>query len=445
MQTPASSLNALRRPILALLFLAISALHFAAAYVPGPARNWHGETSEYYPLLTDAFLAGRTSLLIAPDPRLLALPDPYDPVANANYRLHDASLYRGRYYLYFGPAPAIVLFLPYKLLTGSYLPTRAAVALFSIGGFGYSCLLFFRLARWEKWICPLWLESLAVLSFGASSFVLFLLTRPSFYETAISSAYCFLMGGFALLAYSLAAPAPRLSGLLFSGLCFGLAAGSRPTGCVLAALLAVLVAVRLRSYRLPVLTFVFPIAICGVLLVWYNYARFQNPLEFGMRYSLLASATDSSNHFSRGLRNLLPSLSRLLFARPWDDGNGPSAGLLWGAPMALAGLLLPLLLLDRRVSASIRSAAARFTILSVYASAAAILALLSVWGFTLGRYDVDFAPEFVVAAWLLVAGLWQMAPRWEGTQRWLFRAAACGLTLYSVVLDFGACWQRLAR
>ena len=105
-----------------LLFVAVACFHFTTAWVRGPALNWHGQTSEYYPLLTDAFLAGQTSLLVQPSAELLALPDPHDPVANARFRLHDASLYHGKYYLYFGPTPAIVLFLPYKVLTGSHLP-----------------------------------------------------------------------------------------------------------------------------------------------------------------------------------------------------------------------------------------------------------------------------------------------------------------------------------
>ena len=154
--------------MLALLFLGISAFHFASAYGIGPASKltWGGRTAEHYALLTDAFLAGRTSLLVRPDPELLALSNPYDPVANVNYRLHDASLYGGKYYLYFGPAPAIVLFVPYKVLTGSHLPARAAVALFCIGGFACSCALFFLLVKREKWVCPFWLAATAVLSIG---------------------------------------------------------------------------------------------------------------------------------------------------------------------------------------------------------------------------------------------------------------------------------------
>ena len=115
-----------------LAFVAVAVVHGVVAWVGGPARNWHGQTSEYYALLTDAFLAGQTSLLVQPAAELLALPNPYDPIANGRFRLHDATLYHGKYYLYFGPTPAIVLFLPYKVLTGSHLPARASRWLCSV-------------------------------------------------------------------------------------------------------------------------------------------------------------------------------------------------------------------------------------------------------------------------------------------------------------------------
>src|SRR5947207_15297359 len=56
----------------ALAFAAVASFHFATAWVGGPAPNWHGQTSDYYPLLADAFLAGQTRLLETPHPELLA-------------------------------------------------------------------------------------------------------------------------------------------------------------------------------------------------------------------------------------------------------------------------------------------------------------------------------------------------------------------------------------
>jgi hypothetical protein len=56
-------------------------------------------SNEFNNQLTDSLLEGHTYLAAKPSPQLLALRDPYDPRLNEHFRLHDASLYRGRYYL----------------------------------------------------------------------------------------------------------------------------------------------------------------------------------------------------------------------------------------------------------------------------------------------------------------------------------------------------------
>src|SRR5215471_15087803 len=56
----------------------------------------------FYNLLTRALLRGQLHLPVEPRPEMFELQEPYDPGKNAPYRFHDASLYRGKYYLYFG-------------------------------------------------------------------------------------------------------------------------------------------------------------------------------------------------------------------------------------------------------------------------------------------------------------------------------------------------------
>jgi hypothetical protein len=440
MQNASPFLDGRQRALMIVLFVGISVLHFLTAYVPGPASNWAGKTSEYYPLLTDAFLAGKTSLLVEPDPRLLALRDPYDPNLNGLYRLHDASLYKGKYFLYFGPTPVLTLFLPFKVLTGFHLPTRAAVALFCIGGYACACALFFLLAYREKWLCPTWLGATAVLSLGTSSFVFFLLIRPSFYEVAISAGYCFVTGGFLLLAHSVGPAIPWTPGLFLAGLGFGLAAGCRPNFSLVAVIVAILLSFRIYRHWRGILLFVFPIAVCGLLLAWYNYQRFQSPFEFGMRYVLLGSATDYNEHFAQGLTNLLPTLYYLVLAPVWryEGFYDPAMGLLWGSPIAAVGLFTPLVLRAKRIRDAIRLRSTRFAIYCLYAAGIGILAPLAVLKFRLGRYNVDFAPEFVLLSWCLLAALWQ---KLQAPGRRDFQIIVGVLATYSVVLDLWYCLQ----
>ena len=427
-----------------LLFVAVVSFHLAVAWVGGPASNWHGQTSEYYALLTDAFLAGQTNLLVQPPAEMLALPNPYDPVRNGKFRLHDASLYHGKYYLYFGPTPAIVLFLPYKVLTGSHLPTRIAVALFCAGGFACSCALFFLLAKLERWDIPTWFASAAVISLGTAPAVSFLLAHASFYEVAIAAGYCFVMAGFLLTAHSLGQDRPRVSSLVGAGLCFGLAVGCRPNYALLTILMVVLVTLRIRSPKMLALPFVGSVVLCGALLSVYNYARFQNPFEFGIRYQLFANPTDPADlviRLNHNIRNLLPGIYTLVLSPPsrWLCWFDRSMGLLWGAPTALLGLCTPFVLRYGGVKGSVKLGSTRFIIYCIYVCALSILVVLALLGYTVGRYTVDFAPEFVLLSWCLLAALWQAIHRLAKGRLVPFRLAVVGTALYSAVVGISMC------
>ena len=430
-----------------LVFLAVASFNFAATWMNGPVWNWlgRGRGPEFYTLLSDAFLAGQTSLLLKPSAEMLALPDPYDPLRNEGFRLHDASLYHGKYYLYFGPTPALVLFMPYRVLTGSHLPASIAVALFCTGGFAFSCALFFLLVKREQWDCPRWLTSIAMLSLGTAPGIAFLLVRASFYEVAISAGYCFVMAGFLLTAHSLLEDSPRTLSLIGAGLCFGLAAGCRPNLAVLAILMALLVGWRTRSYRVRALGFVAPILLCGLMLAAYNYARFQNPFEFGIQYALLGRRTDLDEHFGHLLGNFPHGIYTLLFSPVhlirWDM----VAGTLWLSPIACLGLLTPCLARLRRIGDHVKLGATRFTIHSLYVSTFSTLILLAVMGFILTRYLVDFAPGFVLLSWCLLAASWQAVRELPRRRQIVIGASIISVALYSLVVELAICVPHLSH
>ncbi|HEX3728511.1 MAG TPA: hypothetical protein VHV47_01815, partial [Opitutaceae bacterium] len=80
------------------------------------------QSDDLYNRLADGFLHGRLSFLDQPPPELAQLSNPYDPAQNAPYvRYHDVSYFHGRYYLYFGPTPLLLL-VPWRALTHTYLP-----------------------------------------------------------------------------------------------------------------------------------------------------------------------------------------------------------------------------------------------------------------------------------------------------------------------------------
>jgi hypothetical protein len=422
-----------------LWFVAVTFFYFTTAWVGGPASNWRGQTPEYYALLTDAFLAGQTNLLVQPPAELLALPNPYDPIRNGELRLHDASLYHGKYYLYFGPTPALVLFLPFKVLTGTHLPSRVAVALFCTGGFACSCALFFLLAKREKWDIPGWFASAVVISLGTAPGVVFLLAHTSFYEVAIAAGYCFAMAGFLLAAHSLGQDRPRVSSLAAAGLCFGLAVGCRPNYALFVILMVMLVTLWIRPPKMLALAYVGPVVLCGILLSVYNYARFQNPFEFGLRYQLFAKPSDPAdlvNRLNHSLANLLPSLYSLVLSPPsqWLCWFHRSMGVLWGAPTALVGLCAPFVLRYGGVKGAVKLGSTRFMLHCIYVCALSILVVLALLDYDVGRYAVDFAPELVLLSWCLLAARWQGLDQLANAWLVPFRLGVVGIACYSVVL-----------
>lgn len=79
-----------------------------------------------YQQLADAFLHGRTWIDAHVPDWLAAMDNPYDEQARGTLgaQTGDASrwdwaFYHGRYYCYFGPLPALLLFAPFKALTGT--------------------------------------------------------------------------------------------------------------------------------------------------------------------------------------------------------------------------------------------------------------------------------------------------------------------------------------
>ena len=128
---------------------------------------------------------------------LLELTDPYDPDTNERYRnagefgIHDLSLYRDRLYMYWGPAPALVAFLPWRLLTGCGLSTAWAVWAFTLAGWLFAAMLMLHLIRRFFPKYGVTVRCSALLVVGLGNFAAVILPRSSVYEVSIAAAYAF--------------------------------------------------------------------------------------------------------------------------------------------------------------------------------------------------------------------------------------------------------------
>jgi hypothetical protein len=456
-----------RRYAIPSLIAAIAISYVVFPVLRGPTFGINGYTTEYYALLANGFLHGATSLPIQPRPELLALPNPYDSEASLPYRLHDASLYHGKYYLYFGPAPAVFLFVPFRLLTGTDLPNRVAVPILCLIGFLASCALFRKLAAHEKWKTPLSLEAAVVVLLGCSPFLAFLLDRPSFYEVAVAGGYCLVALGFLFSVDALSRRPVSLFRLALAGLCFGAGAGCRPHLALISLLLLALVYLRTRSTAVA-FAFGVPVALCGILLAAYNYVRFHNPFESGISYQVTSSPTTPGVHVH--LAGILPTIARLLFTPPSVDAVFPflhaamvypytgyrvpshwfleqSLGVLVAAPIAALGLAAVPVLHSRFLRMRSAGTLAAWAIDSMSAAAILILFALGLAGWVVGRYTADFGPLLVLAGCCLLALLCQslgVNQRYRAALRFAaLAAAAYSALLYLCILM--PRWQHLQR
>jgi hypothetical protein len=144
------------RLLVALIVGAMLAYYFWTAVcsfpeIP-PVRPRGIPETDHFNLLARGFLAGHLHLDGEPPAALLEAVNPYDPASRGDVEvLHDASLYRGKYYIYFGPVPVISLFLPFTVLTGRDLPLPYAAWLFCSGAFLMLASIFGFVQRRGRW------------------------------------------------------------------------------------------------------------------------------------------------------------------------------------------------------------------------------------------------------------------------------------------------------
>ena len=247
--------------------------------------------SDGYRLLVRGYLKGQLHLDAEPDPRLATLADVYDPAQNAPFRIADASYFNHRYYLYFGSVPALVLMVPYELVTGRELPTGAATMVFACVGFLAACGVWWGLrARWFPG-SGAWMAPLGVLVLGFGTHVLALVRRPEMWEMSISAGFAFTMLALYAVQRALVGRRP-VPALVAAGLCLGLAVGSRPTCLLAVGMLLPPIWLAWRRSRAGAEWWRYTLAAgaglvaCGIAICAHNYVRFGNPFELGQTYQL---------------------------------------------------------------------------------------------------------------------------------------------------------------
>lgn len=448
--------------VVALVAIWVGIYYLWAVRASGTRFAWGYDLDEYYDLLGRGFAGGHLYLPVQPSPALLALPNPWDPAVDATLKRQDMVLFGGHYYLYFGAAPAVLLFTPFRLITGHDLPQGFAMFLLCFGGFLFSCGSLLRVLDLASVKPGPFLLALTILALGTCQSVPYLLNRVDVYEVAIGGGYFCVSAALFFFARGIRSRRATVW-LAGCGLMLGLAIASRPhlflVGVAAVAGLTILlrksgnIGAVLRSREFIAL--VGSLGLAGTTIATYNYERFGNPFEFGFRYQL---AGPGQNRVELGTRNLVPGLyfmllskpefsptfpwMRMVYRFPFDSAERhplppdyflePTVGALWIAPLIVAALFLP----SRRrlVKHSNRAAPAEVrAVLGVaLCSAAAVLLFLMSTHLATHRYEVDFLPLAVLAA---VANLGIRIGGSSGRRRFALGAVFAVLIGYSATAN----------
>jgi hypothetical protein len=334
--------------------------------------------------------------------------------------------------------------------TGGYLSQQLATVIFSSGALAIVTALL--VSGWRRFfpsVRPIILGC-GVLAFGLVPLTPLLLQRSDVYEVPIGGAFFFTCAALACVACSAYGGRwtwPRAALLSTS---VALAAGCRPSEIAVVALVLLpiydaWVNSELRRWKLRlgvICAAVVPLAIVGVGMLAYNFARFGELLEFGQTYQLNGDPTTLA-HFSTA--NVaynawhyflyFPGWSaHFPFAGPWSSG--------WLTPPTIAGVEHPVGLLTAAPFMCLAMGAVwcfgawpkpvrAVVVACVWIAAANAVVLCLFFGST-SRYEIAFAPYLALVAVIVLFSLEDAIAARSATAVILIRSAWAGALLFSI-------------
>lgn len=385
------------------------------------------EIQGYHNYLASAFQHGQLHLLIEPSKELLALSNPYDPSQNSCcgiQRLHDASLYEGHYYLYFSPVPALLIFLPFHVLTGLYLPENLFAATSCLVGtyFMIKTTAFFIDTKVLQAI-PKIVRQLLLFGFAILPGTLYFLRRVLVYESTIAFGFMLTMTSF----YSTIWLTRKLKSskdeillrpyIIGCGLLISLMVWTRPNLFPYAIIFAAYILIVMKNFSTNKLLsyslfFSFPILV-ALLMATYNYMRFNSFIEFGMSHMLFGTNMQGVSLFSFkympvALYGYLATMPTFNYTFPFVHLNalvlpGTFDFEYWSEPLiGIFGLPIFWVILNWRIRFSKLWFSQNAEKITGLLSALGVLLMLSTNTGTNGRYTMEFFPILLILLFPLV-------------------------------------------
>ena len=292
-----------RAIVFAVIVIEVAALLGISFANPMFQINPSSHTAQYQEL-TESFLNGKLYLEKEPPEYLAEMENPYDYAERVEQKNEhgqsyywDAAYFEGKYYVYFGVVPVLLTYLPYRLITGEAMPNVFAIRFFTvffvIGSFLLIAEILKKYFKYKK--IPFLSYILMSLIFVNASGGVFIAKRPDFYSVPIMSALAFTVFGLYFWLISLKKEG-RVNPWIASvgSLCMALVAGCRPQLLVVSAFIflfywnSVFKDRTVFSKKGAFNTFMIclPYFLVAAGIMWYNYARFGSPFDFGANYNL---------------------------------------------------------------------------------------------------------------------------------------------------------------
>lgn len=299
-----------------------------------------------YQELAEVMSQGHFDLNAEPSEGLLNAENPYDTIylqANGIDYLADYAYYEGKYYVYFGVVPELLLYLPVYLISGHHLPNYIAVFLFYCG----FILAVFALYREviKRWFprTPFFLYLILCILTVCCGNYLFVIARPDLYDTPIMAANMFTVAGLWLWLkgkYTESVKSRRCT-LFLGSLCMALVAGCRPQMLLFSFLSvplfwgefmprqhsvdsghgAATVQNPINKQTLSdAVSICLPYLFVAAGIMYYNAARFGSPFDFGATYSL--TSNDMTKR-SFNIQQALLGLWHYIFRPPVIESDFP--------------------------------------------------------------------------------------------------------------------------
>ncbi|MCR5490857.1 MAG: hypothetical protein K6F32_01875 [Bacilli bacterium] len=258
-----------------------------------------GSTNPFiYYNLFDAFMKGQVHLDVVPDPVLETI-DPYSPAARRTagaYFLWDTVYYGGKYFVYFGASPVILVMFPIYWIT-HLVPNGIFIQLFGciLYAYGFCLLGAAGYKAFGKNLRVRQLVTLVVMVLLGSLFLELVSWRTTDWKYMIP--YIYSIGSaayfvaFTLFAY--ASEKRRILNLAAAGLFFVIIVASRATMAVIVLpCIPLYIKMLVRGEKKLSKRFIDFAPMAGILIAGaivlcaYNYVRFGSITDFGSAYQL---------------------------------------------------------------------------------------------------------------------------------------------------------------